>query len=201
MTKLEGRVLKTENIKAAPKDIQDNIAWSIGHSLSQLHKALAQLPGNTARQQPDYADLSPYVQRHTYYVKILDKLKEVRSRLPYSALQHYSHCDFNISNILFDEKYNVVGILDFAEARKEIREKDISDMTKELPELKQTIIRSYETDSNTKIQEVRLSLGLVENALIGALIADYHSKNPAAAKEYKTVLDELVKDLSKDSIG
>jgi hypothetical protein len=104
------------------------------------------------------------------YFDAIRQLAHARRGVPLAVLAMPSHGDFNTSNLMFTPDRQVCGILDFAECGTDFPEKDISDVVNDLPWLLKSVICGYEEESSFRIDLSRLTLGLAENALYGAVI-------------------------------
>lgn len=91
------------------------------------------------------------------------------------------HGDFNISNILMDDYYNVTGILDFAETCLGNREDDLASLIDEMPFMKDALLGYYGQESGMELNPFLLRLAEAKRAMIGMFICRYKLNDPEAA--------------------
>lgn len=187
--KISGKVLKIEQIQDLPKEIKVYIAQSLSHALYEFHVLLDQSKVSEKLQKDAVFDLpgsllnklTPKDRR--YYELVIGLIKSNPD-----SFDRAIHGDFNISNILFDDKFKVSGILDFAEMCLGCVEDDIASLTSELPFLKDAIVEHYESISGTKVNAERLRLAEIKRSLIGLLICRYQLDRAEEAEQNERYL-------------
>jgi hypothetical protein len=177
--KKSGRRLDVEYITGLSSAKCGKIAQSAGIALACLHREIGAAMKEAGRLLSAPGGKEAYAAAASEARQLNDelceeaatKLAEARDRIPAEIRAMPAHNDFNISNLLFTSEYEVCAILDFAEWGVNFPEKDISDLVNELPELAVGLITAYQQEAEFQIDPKRLTLGIAENALYGAIIA------------------------------
>jgi len=181
--------LSVETIDRLPAARQSAIGASIGRTLARLHAALeAARPG-----AGDYRALEAVVAEldEPFYRDALGFLAHERARMPVAIRSRVCHGDFNISNLLFGVDDAVCGVVDFAEWGRNFPEKDASDIINELPVLSAPLRRAYVEAGGAALDERRLTLGIAENALYGAVIGERQGDRPSVASARTLLRSQL----------
>jgi hypothetical protein len=190
--KLPGVGLSVETIDCLPAGRQSAIGASIGTTLARLHAALA-TAGPGATRESDYRALETIIVEldDPLYRDALALLAHECARMPVAIRSRVCHGDFNISNLLFGADDAVCGVVDFAEWGLNFPEKDASDIINELPVLGAPLRRAYAEESGAALDERRLTLGIAENALFGAVIGERQGDKSSVASARALLRSQL----------
>jgi hypothetical protein len=189
--KMEGSKLSANAIDTLSNEQKNQCGLSIGHALGRLHQAMMAVPPKDY-VLPDnpYEDLTESVGNNTLLQQALSLLTEEWVAIPAEIKSCPAHGDFNISNLLFKDlakDLRVSAVLDHAETGYCYPEKDIADIVKDCPSLLDSVVLGYEMTTEFSLSPHRLVLGLAENALYGAAIAQ-KAGNTEEYRLYSTLL-------------
>lgn len=179
MTKMPGQELRLDGLVPLSAFEQSAIGSRIGQALACVHRGLgrAAIAAGERSLSTNADDVYAEIDQAAYeigdslYADAIQQLKLARRKVPVALLNMPSHGDFNSSNLMFTPDWQICAVLDFAECGTDFPEKDISDIVNGLPSLASSVICGYQDESRFKIDSRRLTLGLAENALYGAVIA------------------------------
>jgi hypothetical protein len=194
-TKMPGTPLNVQTVQSMSKTEQDLIAASLAHALTRFHDLLRHIGINKDLQEDQIwfsSDLTNGLSAKDQHR--LTVVQQVVTRKA-GELQPI-HGDFNISNILFDKKFEVSGILDFAETCLGHNEDDICSLTGELPFIKDMIIAEYELITGKHINADRLKMAEMKRDLISLLICRYRINKPTDARLAEQRLDGSLKSMT-----
>ena len=177
ISKMDGDRLHLQDVMALGEKDRQILGQNIGKILGNMHIAAldAELaPVETETASDKFRILKDAADQDEELLEVIGILEREISKIPDEIKYRPAHNDFNITNLLFKD-LEVCAILDFAETSRNFPEKDLSDIINELPQLKDCIIRGYQDCTSFDVDQRRLSVGLIENGLYGALIAARNS--------------------------
>jgi aminoglycoside phosphotransferase (APT) family kinase protein len=191
-TKIPGVVYTIETLSAMNGDQLASMSQSLGETLFYLHDAFDR-SSISAFLKPDriYEDVSMFRP-----LLSAEDLARFDKALVYLIQQQSNslrpiHGDFNISNILWQDK-DVSGVLDFAETCLGTIEDDICSLTSELPMMRDDLISAYERISGKTVDKKRLFFSEMKRDLCGLLICGYKLDRTGEADENRQKLDNAL---------
>jgi len=168
ITRIPGSPYKVAQLARLENTELDRIGAEIGLALARLHigfRQIIKLPPESIFESVYHAAVND-----EEVLVLIEKVEKALSRTSSQILLAPIHGDFNISNLLF-EQGRLTGIVDFAEARSLFPEKDVSDLLKEVPALRPSLVAAYQEGSGTVLFPERITLGLAVNGVFGYLIS------------------------------
>lgn len=177
--KLPGRVYQTADFAAFSAERRVEMIENMVRALAALHEVI------------DSAGFDAFLQSNFLWdemVKMgasgadMERLGNVRAMFRGDARIRAVHGDFNITNILFDEKNLVSGVIDFAEMGLATAEDELAALTTEFPESRDLIVRVYEEAAGAVIDRERLRAAEAAGELLSLFIARYRKNDEEAAR-------------------
>lgn len=183
--KVPGRVYQTSDFAAFSNERCAMMIENMVRALAALHEVLDSA-GLHAFLQPIF--LWDEMARMGASDADMERLANVRAMFRNDARIRAVHGDFNITNILFDEKNLVSGVIDFAEMGLATAEDELATLTTEFPESRESIVTLYESAMGLTIDRERLRAAEAMGELLSLFIARYRKKDESAAHEAETRL-------------
>jgi len=178
-TKLPGRVYQTSDFVNFSEDRRRGMIESMVKALASFHRMLDLSPANDVLR-PNF--LWREMEKMGAEKADMERLGNVRAMFRDDARIRAVHGDFNITNILFDEKNLVSGVIDFAEMRLASVEEELSALTTEFPESRGIIVSLYEEATGVKIDAAQLRAAEAKSELLSLFIARYRKNDEEAAQ-------------------
>ena len=170
MTRLSGHALDDDSLAALAAAPAGRLAAQLGEALAALHGCAMAEGFADSRAGVDLAmleDLAPQV-ADIAGPGVIAAIAESLTSLEGSATVA-SHGDINSTNILVDGRGDLVGLIDWAEARQDWREAEFCHLVL-LPEVLAPVRAAYESAAGLCLDDRRLDLVGLHNALIGIVI-------------------------------
>lgn len=185
-----GRVYQASDFVRFSAERRAAMIESMVKALADFHKLL------------DFCGMEAFLRRDSLWDEMtkmgaqnadMERLANVRAMFRDDARIRAVHGDFNITNILFDEKNCVSGVIDFAEMGLASIEEELSALTTEFPESRARIISLYEEAAGITIDAAQLRAAEAKSALLSLFIARYRKKDEMAAQEAEGRLTAAIK--------
>jgi aminoglycoside phosphotransferase (APT) family kinase protein len=176
--KMPGRVYQTSDFVVLSEECRAAMIDSAVRALAEFHKLL------------DFSGVEAFLQQNFLWNEMekmgaekadMERLGNVRAMFRDDARIRAVHGDFNITNILFDEKNCVSGVIDFAEMGLASVEEELSALTTEFPESRARIVSLYEEAAGVAIDATQLKGAEAKSELLSLFIARYRKKDEEAA--------------------
>ncbi len=189
-TKIVGRSLEDSEVARLGESERSAIAASLARALNEFHRLL---DGSDIHKKLKPDDVFELMNLEDLALRERDRGR-IHSVVPlfdaHSDRQlRPIHGDFNISNVLVDERFDVTGVLDFAEVCLGTLEDELSSLTTELPILAEAIVNQFEATSGHDIDPARLHLAELKHDLISLMISRYRLNRPKEALECEERFD------------
>lgn len=186
-TKVAGRPLKIEQAKQLSAADRARAAQNLAGALCAFHQFLNRTSlVSTLGPDPVFesirADRLPFTREEKILCAQVEHV---------CAAQDYStaiHGDFNISNVLMDDHYNVTGILDFAETCLGHREDDLASLIGEMPFMRDALLDHYSQASGVELSPFLITLAEAKRAMIGMFICRHRLNDPVSADKNEGIL-------------
>lgn len=188
--KVPGRVYQTSDFVQFSDARRAAMIESMVKALADFHKLL------------DFCGMDAFLRRDSLWDEMtkmdahnadMERLANVRAMFRDDARIRAVHGDFNITNILFDEKNCVSGVIDFAEMGLASVEDELSALTTEFPESRARIVSLYEEAAGVTIDAAELRAAEAKGALLSLFIARYRKKHEESARDAEARLDAVMK--------
>ena len=171
LTRLPGRALDDDSLARLAGAPGGRFAAQLGEALAALHGCAMAQGFADSRAGVDLAALED-IAAQVADVAGTDTIAAIAEGL--MALDGgatvASHGDINSTNLLADEDGNLVGLIDWAEARRDWREAEFCHLVL-LPGSSDSVRRAYEVAARVALDDRRLALAGLHNALIGLAIS------------------------------
>jgi aminoglycoside phosphotransferase (APT) family kinase protein len=177
--KMPGRVYQTSDFVAFSPERRAAMIENMVRALAALHEVM------------DSAEFDAFLSPNFLWDEMMkmgaaeadmERLANVRAMFRDDARIRAVHGDFNITNILFDEKNFVSGVIDFAEMGLAAVEDEVASLTTEFPESRDLIVRVYEEAAGVQIDRERLRAAEAAGELLSLFIARYRKKDEDGAR-------------------
>lgn len=178
--KLPGRVYQTADFAAFSAPRRAVMIENMVRALAALHEVM------------DFSGVAGILRQNFLWDEMMkmgaaeadmERLGNVRAMFRDDDRIRAVHGDFNITNILFDEKNNVSGVIDFAEMGLATAEDELAALTTEFPESRAMVVSIYEEAAGAKINDARLRAAEAMSEVLSLFIARYRKKDEAGAVE------------------
>lgn len=187
--KVPGRVYQTSDFAAFSDERRVVMIENMVRALAALHEIF------------DSAGLDAFLTQNFLWDEMakmgaaeadMERLANVRAMFRDDARIRAVHGDFNITNILFDEKNVVSGVIDFAEMGLASAEEELAALTTEFPESRARIVSLYESAAGVAIDAAQLRAAEAKSELLSLFIARYRKKDEVAAREGEARLAAVI---------
>jgi len=181
LTRLPGRALDDDSLPALAGASGGRFAAQLGEALAALHGADMAQGFADNRAEVDLAALE----------EIAPRVADIAGRHAIAAIAEglaaldaaatvVNHGDINSTNLLADDAGNLTGLIDWAEARRDWREAEFCHLVL-LPEAMAPVRAAYEHAAGLRLDDRRLYLVGLHNALIGIVICRRIGEHEEAA--------------------
>ena len=171
LTRLPGRALDDDSLAQHAAAPGGRFAAQLGEALAALH-GMADLPGfadaRAAIDRAHLADMAPQVAAIAG-PHVIAAIDAGLAALEHPGVTVASHGDINSTNLLVDEDGNLSGLIDWAEARRDWREGEFCHLVL-MPGALAPVRAAYEAAAGLTLDDERLDLAGLHNALIGIVI-------------------------------
>ncbi|MDA0218358.1 MAG: aminoglycoside phosphotransferase family protein [Proteobacteria bacterium] len=170
MTRLSGHALDDDSLAALAAAPAGRLAGQLGEALAALHACAMAEGFADSRAGVDLAMLEELAPRVADIAGpgAIAAIAESLTSLEGGATVA-NHGDINSTNILVDKRGDLVGLIDWAEARQDWREAEFCHLVM-LPEVLAPVRAAYESAAGFSLDDRRLDLVGLHNALIGIVI-------------------------------
>ncbi len=197
-TKVSGRPLKIEQAKQFSAADQARAAQNLAGTLFTFHQFVNRtLLAPTLGPDPVFesirADRLPLTRDEKILCSQVEHLCAAQSNTT------VIHGDFNISNVLMDDHYNVTGILDFAETCLGHREDDLASLIDEMPFMREALLDHYSQTSGVELNSSLITLAEAKRAMIGMLICRHRLNDPISADKNERQLKNHLKAMKPET--
>lgn len=171
LTRLPGHPLDDDSLPALLSAPGGRFAAQLGETLAVLH-GLEDTAGfadpRADRDRAHLAEMAPGV-AHVAGPRAIAAIDAGLSALETAGDTVASHGDINSTNLLADDNGNLCGLIDWAEARRDWREAEFCHLIL-LEGALAPVRAAYEAASGRRLDDARLDLVGLHNALIGIVI-------------------------------
>jgi len=180
-TRLPGRALDDDSLPRLAGASDGRFAAQLGAALAALHGADMAHGFADSRAEVDLAALEE-IAPHVADIAGPQALAAIAGGLAAldGATTVANHGDINSTNLLADDAGNLTGLIDWAEARRDWREAEFCHLVL-LPEAMAPVRAAYEHAAGVRLDDRRLDLVGLHNALIGIVICRRIGEHEEAA--------------------
>lgn len=165
ITRLGGHPLDDDSLAA----MGAHFAAQLGTALAALHAAGLALEDPRAEADRATLDSIAPVVADVAGTEVIAVLADSLDAIEQPGVTVANHGDVNSTNIVVDDAGHLVGLIDWAEARADWREAEFCHLM-QMPALCPAVRAAYERASNVRLDDRRLDLVGLHNALLGLAI-------------------------------
>jgi aminoglycoside phosphotransferase (APT) family kinase protein len=172
MTRLIGEPLDDDKVVELAPAARSRLAHGLGETLAALHEAeLAEtFADSRANVDAGYLDEIAPLLTDVADERLMTALRAALDDMATSPDTVANHGDVNTTNILADTEGRLTGLIDWAEARRDWAEAEFCHL-RLIPEFFAPVRAAYEARRGVRLNDRRLDLVALHNALITVAIA------------------------------